>query len=42
MAQHKISDPRDARKLGVVDLPTLQKFVNLWSEQLAYTSRKRR
>jgi benzoyl-CoA 2,3-dioxygenase component B len=28
MAEHKISDPREARKLGVVDLPTLQKFVN--------------
>jgi benzoyl-CoA 2,3-dioxygenase component B len=28
MAEHKVADPRDARKLGVVDLPTLQKFVN--------------
>jgi len=28
MAEHKITDPREARKLGVVDLPTLQKFVN--------------
>jgi benzoyl-CoA 2,3-dioxygenase component B len=28
MKAHKISDPLDARKLGVIDLPTIQRYLN--------------
>ncbi|MBI1905682.1 MAG: benzoyl-CoA 2,3-epoxidase subunit BoxB [Rhodocyclales bacterium] len=28
MQQHKMSDPADARKFGVIDLPTLQRYLN--------------
>jgi benzoyl-CoA 2,3-dioxygenase component B len=28
MKQHNVSDPAEARKLGVIDLPTMQKFIN--------------
>jgi benzoyl-CoA 2,3-dioxygenase component B len=30
MAEHKVEHPDDVRKLGVIDLPTMQKYLNLW------------
>jgi benzoyl-CoA 2,3-dioxygenase component B len=30
MKEHKISHPDDVRKLGGIDLPTMQKYLNLW------------
>jgi benzoyl-CoA 2,3-dioxygenase component B len=30
MAEHKLDQPEDVRKLGLIDLPTLQKYLNLW------------
>jgi benzoyl-CoA 2,3-epoxidase subunit B len=30
MAEHKVQDPAAVRKLGVIDLPTIQKYLNLW------------
>jgi benzoyl-CoA 2,3-dioxygenase component B len=30
MAEHKIEHPEDVRKLGAIDLPTLQRYLNLW------------
>jgi benzoyl-CoA 2,3-dioxygenase component B len=30
MAEHKLQDPAAVRKLGVIDLPTIQKYLNLW------------
>ena len=30
MKEHKKDHPDDVRKLGVVDLPTMQKYLNLW------------
>jgi benzoyl-CoA 2,3-dioxygenase component B len=30
MVEHKVSDPAAVRKLGVVDLPTVQRYLNLW------------
>ena len=30
MAEHKKEAPDDVRKLGVIDLPTMQKYLNLW------------
>jgi benzoyl-CoA 2,3-dioxygenase component B len=30
MAAHKVDHPDDVRKLGCVDLPTMQKYLNLW------------
>jgi len=30
MAEHKASHPDDVRKLGVIDLPTMQRYLNLW------------
>src|SRR5271156_2157545 len=30
MAEHKKDHPDDVRKLGLIDLPTMQKYLNLW------------
>lgn len=30
MAEHKVTYPEDVRKLGLIDLPTMQKYLNLW------------
>src|ERR1700722_15449454 len=30
MAEHKVESPDAVRKLGLVDLPTMQKYLNLW------------
>lgn len=30
MKEHKKDHPDDVRKLGVIDLPTMQKYLNLW------------
>ncbi|MFO0672850.1 MAG: benzoyl-CoA 2,3-epoxidase subunit BoxB [Polyangiaceae bacterium] len=30
MKEHKIDHPDDVRKLGAIDLPTMQKYLNLW------------
>jgi benzoyl-CoA 2,3-dioxygenase component B len=30
MAEHKVDHPDDVRKLGLIDLPTMQKYLNLW------------
>src|SRR5208283_64119 len=30
MAENKIETPDDVRKLGLIDLPTMQKYLNLW------------
>jgi benzoyl-CoA 2,3-epoxidase subunit B len=30
MAEKKIDHPDDVRKLGLIDLPTMQKYLNLW------------
>ena len=30
MKEHKITHPDDVRKLGAIDLPTMQKYLNLW------------
>jgi benzoyl-CoA 2,3-dioxygenase component B len=30
MAQHKIENPDAVRRLGLIDLPTMQKYLNLW------------
>ncbi len=30
MAEHKVEHPDDVRKLGVIDLPTMQRYLNLW------------
>ncbi len=30
MKEHKVTHPDDVRKLGLVDLPTMQKYLNLW------------
>lgn len=30
MKENKVDHPDDVRKLGVVDLPTMQKYLNLW------------
>ena len=30
MKEHKKEHPDDVRKLGVIDLPTMQKYLNLW------------
>lgn len=30
MAEHKLEHPEDVRKLGLIDLPTMQKYLNLW------------
>jgi len=30
MKEHKIERPDDVRKLGLIDLPTMQKYLNLW------------
>ena len=30
MAEHKIETPEAVRKLGLIDLPTMQKYLNLW------------
>jgi benzoyl-CoA 2,3-dioxygenase component B len=30
MAEHKKDHPDDVRKLGVIDLPTMQRYLNLW------------
>ena len=30
MAEHKLDQPEDVRKLGLIDLPTMQKYLNLW------------
>jgi benzoyl-CoA 2,3-dioxygenase component B len=30
MAEHKLETPEDVRKLGLIDLPTMQKYLNLW------------
>jgi benzoyl-CoA 2,3-dioxygenase component B len=30
MAENKVERPEDVRKLGVIDLPTMQRYLNLW------------
>jgi benzoyl-CoA 2,3-dioxygenase component B len=30
MKEHKIEHPDDVRKLGAIDLPTIQRYLNLW------------
>jgi benzoyl-CoA 2,3-epoxidase subunit B len=30
MKEHKIEHPDDVRKLGAIDLPTMQRYLNLW------------
>jgi benzoyl-CoA 2,3-epoxidase subunit B len=30
MVKHKVDHPDDVRKLGIIDIPTLQKYLNLW------------
>jgi benzoyl-CoA 2,3-dioxygenase component B len=30
MKEHKVEHPDDVRKLGLIDLPTMQKYLNLW------------
>jgi benzoyl-CoA 2,3-dioxygenase component B len=30
MSTHKVEHPDDVRKLGVIDLPTIQRYLNLW------------
>jgi benzoyl-CoA 2,3-dioxygenase component B len=30
MAEHEVEHPDDVRKLGLIDLPTMQKYLNLW------------
>ncbi|MFO0679280.1 MAG: benzoyl-CoA 2,3-epoxidase subunit BoxB [Polyangiaceae bacterium] len=30
MAEHKLETPEDVRKRGLIDLPTMQKYLNLW------------
>src|SRR6476619_1476408 len=30
MAEHKLDQPEDVRKLGLIDPPTMQKYLNLW------------
>jgi benzoyl-CoA 2,3-dioxygenase component B len=30
MKEHKVDHPDDVRKLGVIDLPTMQRYLNLW------------
>ncbi len=30
MREHRVDHPDDVRRLGVVDLPTVQRFLNLW------------
>jgi len=30
MKEHKVDHPDDIRKLGCIDLPTIQKYLNLW------------
>jgi benzoyl-CoA 2,3-dioxygenase component B len=30
MKEHGVTHPDDVRKLGVIDLPTMQKYLNLW------------
>jgi len=30
MSAHKVEHPEDVRKLGVIDLPTMQRYLNLW------------
>ncbi len=30
MKENKVEDPADVRKLGLIDLPTMQRYLNLW------------
>lgn len=30
MKEHNVSHPDDVRKLGLIDLPTMQRYLNLW------------
>jgi benzoyl-CoA 2,3-dioxygenase component B len=30
MKEHNVESPDDVRKLGLIDLPTMQKYLNLW------------